>query len=119
MLRMPKTSIRAGWGMYFDHYGEGIVNTFDQNGSFGLSTTLSNPAGTMRPTAAPRFSGISNVPTNAACVQPSTVTYPYAPPGDANCGFAITWGADNKLKTPYSEAMDFSVQREIPGGIHP
>ena len=25
-----KTSIRAGFGMYFDHYGEGIVNTFDQ-----------------------------------------------------------------------------------------
>ena len=67
----------------------------------------------MRPTAAPRFTGISDVPSNALCVQPSTVTYPYAPPGDANCGFAITWGADNKLKTPYAEAMDFSVQREI------
>jgi hypothetical protein len=113
----PKTSIRAGWGMYFDHYGEGIVNTFDQNGSFGLSTTLTNPAGTYETYNAPRFSGISNVPSNAACVQPSTVRYPYAPPGDANCGFAITWGADNKLKTPYAEAMDLSVQREIPGGI--
>ena len=32
-----KTSIRAGFGMYFDHYGEGIVNTFDQFGSFGLT----------------------------------------------------------------------------------
>src|SRR4051812_12226100 len=25
-----KTSIRAGWGIYYDHFGEGIVNTFDQ-----------------------------------------------------------------------------------------
>ncbi len=28
--------------------------------------------------------------------------------------FAITWGLDNHLKTPYSESMDLSVQRELP-----
>jgi hypothetical protein len=33
------------------------------------------------------------------------------------CGFAITWGADNHLKTPYAEAMDFSVQHEVRGGL--
>jgi hypothetical protein len=32
-------------------------------------------------------------------------------------GFAITWGLDSRLKTPYSEAIDFSVQRELPGGF--
>ncbi len=32
-------------------------------------------------------------------------------------GFAITWGIDDRLKTPYSEAIDFSVQRELPGGF--
>ncbi len=31
-----KTSIRAGYGIYYDHFGEGIVNTFDRNGSFWL-----------------------------------------------------------------------------------
>ena len=31
--------------------------------------------------------------------------------------FAITWGADNKLKTPYAEALDFSIQRELKGGV--
>ena len=24
-----KSSIRAGYGLYFDHFGEGVVNTFD------------------------------------------------------------------------------------------
>ena len=113
-----KTSIRAGWGMYFDHYGEGIVNTFDQNGSFGLTTSISNPAGVYTTQTSPRFTGINDVPiSNSPCLQPATITYPYAPPGGANCGFSITWGADNKLKTPYAEAMDFSVQREIRSGF--
>jgi hypothetical protein len=40
-----KSSIRMGAGMYYDHFGEGIVNTFDQEGSFGLSTLLTNTGG--------------------------------------------------------------------------
>ena len=32
-------------------------------------------------------------------------------------GFAITWGIDDRLKTPYSEVVDFSVQRQLPGGF--
>jgi hypothetical protein len=111
-----KTSIRAGFGMYFDHYGEGIVNTFDQFGSFGLSTSISNPAGVYTTENAPRFGGVHNVPPSG-CAQPASVTYPYAAPSDSFCGFAITWGADNHLKTPYAEAMDFSVQREVRGGL--
>ena len=111
-----KTSIRAGFGLYFDHYGEGIVNTFDQNGSFGLNTSISNPAGVYTTENAPRFTGVHNV-TSSGCEQPASVTYPYAAPSDSFCGFAITWGADNKLKTPYGEAMDLSIQREIRGGF--
>lgn len=111
-----KTSIRAGFGLYFDHYGEGIVNTFDQNGSFGLNTSISNPAGVYTTENAPRFTGVHNV-TSSGCEQPASVTYPYTAPSDSFCGFAITWGADNKLKTPYGEAMDLSVQREIRGGF--
>ena len=38
----PAPRIRAGAGMYFDHFGQGIVNSFDQEGSFGL-TNASSP----------------------------------------------------------------------------
>jgi hypothetical protein len=40
-----KSSIRGGYGLYFDHFGEGVVNTFDRQGTLGLSTFLENPAG--------------------------------------------------------------------------
>jgi len=39
-----KSSIRAGFGIVYDHFGEALINTFDQNGTFGLSTSISNPA---------------------------------------------------------------------------
>jgi Carboxypeptidase regulatory-like domain/TonB dependent receptor len=112
-----KTSIRGGFGMYYDHFGQGIVNSFDQLGSFGLTTSITNPAGSYSTDNSPRFTGLHNLPSVGSCALPGTVKYPYTPPTDINCGFAITWGIDDHLRTPYSEAIDFSVQRELPGGF--
>jgi len=110
-----KTSIRAGAGMYFDHFGEGIVNTFDQYGSFGLSTSLTNPSDVYTPETAPRFTGVRNLPgIDVGPAPPSTATFPYTPPENS---FAESFTVDNHMKTPYSETMDFSVQRELPGGF--
>lgn len=109
-----KTSIRGGFGVFYDHYGQGIVNSFDQLGSFGLTTSLQNPAGQQLTSTSPRFTGRQALPSLGLPPAPSTVIYPYAVPGGS---FLITWGVDSKLKTPYSESIDFSVQREIPGGF--
>src|SRR5260370_879785 len=32
-------------------------------------------------------------------------------------GFAIPWGLDNRIKTPYSYTLDFSVGRQLPKGF--
>jgi len=93
-----------------------VVNSFNQLGSFGLTTTVSNPASTYTVDNSPRFTGIHDLPPNA-CAQPQTVTYPYLAPNTIDCGLAITWGIYNRLKTPYSEVVDFSVQRQLPGGF--
>ena len=108
-----KSSIRAGYGLYYDHFGEGVVNTFDRQGSWGLTTTISNPAGVLTVDDSPRFSGLRNVPQSQ--ISPAPHGFPYAPSNDPNTyGLAIAWGIDNHLKTPYSHVVDFSLTRELP-----
>lgn len=112
-----KSSIRLGAGRYYDHFGQGIINTFDRNGSFGLTTTIADAPGTVGPDDAPRYTGINNIPASLTPPGPSG-PFPVVPPtADQLGGFAIYWGADDKLKTPYSWGFDLSFSRELPGGF--
>jgi hypothetical protein len=125
-----KSSVRVGYGMYYDHFGEGIVNSFDQLGSFGLTTSLSNPAGVQTVDGSARFSAINTIPTTSAStsgdcpVAPCplveaapTGSFPVTPPAGLASGYAITWGLDDRLKTPYSHLIDWSITRELPKGF--
>ncbi len=58
----PKTSIRAGFGMYYDHYGEALTSRFSRLGSFGLSSQFSSPASQYNYLTAPRFTGPHDLP---------------------------------------------------------
>jgi len=117
-----KSSIRGGYGIYFDHFGEGIVNSFDKNGSFGLTTQLVNPAGSQDVDCTPRLTSLTTLPpaNTEFCDQqvvgppPSALPSPIVPPTGYDAGsFAIYWGLDDKLKTPYSHVVDFSITREL------
>ncbi len=111
-----RTSIRAGAGIYYDHYGQGLINTFDQNGAFGLSNSVTNPAGVAGYETSSRFTGRHSLPFNNGGF-PANVGFPFTPLTTSTTDFAITWGIDSKLKTPYTEAYDLSIQHEFPGGF--
>jgi hypothetical protein len=119
-----KSSLRGGFGIVYDHFGTALVDTFDQNGSFGLNTIVSNPASVQTIDDSARFSGLNNIPvTNAigqVLLNPApTAPFPYTPPVSTlgNPLQQITFGFDDGLKTPYSETIDLSFTRELPGGF--
>jgi hypothetical protein len=125
-----KTTVRGGVSVVYDRIGSGLLDTFDSSGSFGLATGLSNPAGIETAACAPRLTDMHVIPTtDLGCPAnggvPQTMFVP-APPGKFpqtfpntlnSGGFAITWGLDNSLKTPYSYTLDFSVGRQLPKGF--
>ena len=110
----PKTSVRASFGIYYDHYGESIANIFNQEGSIGLSAGVSNGADELGFENAPRFTAANAIPDIPISGFSTTLTFPNPPPID---GFGIDWGIDNRLKTPYAEAFNASIQHEFPGGF--
>lgn len=105
-----RTSFRGGFGLAFDHFGEGVVDYYDANGAFALSTATTSAYGNVD--TAPRFTGYHAVPLPkvAAAGQNFPVT-----PADQNFSFVRSINAN--IKTPYAETFNFTVQREVSRGL--
>jgi hypothetical protein len=114
--------------MVYDHLGQTLLSTFDQQGSFGMSTTLTNPGGHETVVTAPRLTGLHTIPqTDYGDQNPNNPipvsqifspspggTFPTQFPPNA---FEVYWGMDDKLKTPYSYMLDFSVGHQLQHGF--
>ncbi len=105
-----KSSIRAGFGMFYDLFGQGLIRSADAT-ALGFSTSLQNPANE-KVTTAPRFTGYYNVPASIL-PPPPPGGFPQVQPDI----FQITNGIDDKLKAPYTMNINFSVQREFGHGF--
>ncbi len=106
-----KTAIRAGFGLYYDAFGQSLIRIADAT-SLGFSTTLQN-AGTQPYTTVPRCVRLNQIPSGLL---------PAAPPGGfpqvAPNAFAATSGVDSSIQSPYTMNMDFSIGRDLPHGFH-
>ena len=122
-----KTAVRGGFSMVYDRFGQALVDDFSRFGSFGLSTELSNPAGFVDAFNAPRVTDMHTVPQNDPSGNPyvdynGNPIYVPSPPAKfpetfPTGTFYIGSTIDKGLKTPYAYTIDFSVQRELPGGF--
>jgi hypothetical protein len=112
-----KTTVRLGAGMYYDHFGEGIVSELVNAGSFGLSTSITNPPGQYSVDNSPRLTSITALPPLQGVTIPSVIPYPFIPPNNVNTGLGVAAGVDNQLKTPYTIATNLSIQHQLPHGF--
>src|SRR5580704_12948655 len=127
--RKDQFSIRGGYSIMYDHFGIPIVNSFDQHGSFGLSTDVGDSAGSVTASTAPRYTcliptaGQSCLPQPFPCTSGSSASpgctlfgpepvggFPVTP---SNQEFAINWGLDQTLKTPYSHVYNVTMSRQF------
>jgi hypothetical protein len=109
------TVIRAGFGLVFDNYGLGIANILAAYGSAGLLGQNATGGEWVSVDAAPRFTSLQSLPTFPVVQPPTnTINFPYSPPIGAEGAISV---ADDKSKTPYSYALNLSLQREIRGGF--
>ncbi|MBV9037065.1 MAG: carboxypeptidase regulatory-like domain-containing protein [Acidobacteriaceae bacterium] len=105
-----KSSIRAGFGMFYDLFGQGLIRSADAT-ALGFSTSLTNPANAQSATV-PRFTGYTNVDPSILPPAPKG-GFPQTQPNI----FQITNGVDDKLKAPYTMNINFSYQRDIGHGL--
>ena len=110
-----RTTIRAGWGMFYDLFGQPLVRTFDAS-AFGLATGLTNPSSQVTSITAPRFTGIYNLPSELIRAAPRG-GFPVQHPTSGSGSFAITNSIDDTLRPPYTMNMNLSVGREFRGGL--
>jgi hypothetical protein len=110
----PRTSIRASAGIYFDHFGQALAQNFANEGSLGLSAETTNIPDELGFLNAPRFTAYNEIPNISLQPVSPTITFPYEAPSE---NFNIAWGLDDKLKTPYAEAFNLSLQHQLPAGF--
>jgi hypothetical protein len=107
-----KTTIRAGAGVLYDMFGQGIMRSFDSQ-QLGFSSLLTNPPGQLSVAEMPRFTSFTDFPASITMPAPPA-GFPQVPPKDA---LSIANTVDDTLRPPYSINLNFSVGREFSHGI--
>ncbi len=133
LLGDHKTVIRGGAAIIDDHTVLNALNFLQDQNTWILQNSASTLYGEQGDASAdlatdPRFTGINSLPGGAVAT-PQPITTPYAPyvlpssfgnPYGPVVGLiqnTFNYAIDPNLKTPYSYALSFGFQRELPGGF--
>lgn len=102
--------IRGGAGLVYDRFGSDLVTKFDNAASFGLSEVV-RLGNSVNFATGTRYTGDLPAIPNA-----TVHTFPFTPP-PVNFIGGNYMGIDTDLHAPYSFNANFSVAREMKGGL--
>ena len=105
-----KTSIRGGFGMFYDLFGQSLIRLADAT-ALGFSTQLTNPANADYLTS-PRYISPIDIPSGLLLPAPAG-GFPQTAPNV----FAIAQGLDSALSSPYSMNITFTYSRDLGKGL--
>jgi hypothetical protein len=107
-----KFSIRGGFGLFYDAFGQGLER--DYSNAVGFSTLTQNGPG-QEVANVPRYTGFYNVPFNASLFPPAVPGgFPQTP---AAGGLAQTSTVDSGIRSPYTMSENLTIAREFKGGF--
>lgn len=113
-----KSVIRGGFAMSYDHIGSQLAVSFDLNNTLGFSSSQTIAANTynVSDTPGPLFTGLDqNIRTLPKIVVPGKLTFPLTTPADEDQ--RIEQSLDDTLTTPKNYSWNFSISRELRGGL--
>jgi hypothetical protein len=107
-----RTSIRVGWGIYYDAFGQGLEKLVAN--SVGFATTVASGPNQPIGGGTPLFTGFYNLPPLSTFPTPPAGGFPQT---NAPGSLLQATSFDDQLKAPYTENFNLSVQREFSGGF--
>jgi len=120
-----KTSLRGGFGITNDYFGQALAVGFDLNNSLGYTQVFQVHANTFNisDTPGPLFTNFGQdvrplVPAAGGTV-PTSLQFPAALPvfdGIDNFGEQILQSLDSRLHSPTQYTWNFTVERQVPKG---
>ena len=111
--------IRGGFSMLYDRLGSALAVTYDLNNAYGFAASADINANTynVSDSLAPLFTGYDQSVRDLPGLRiPASITFPLTPPDDS--GLAIQSSFDSTLQTPVNYQLDFSIGRQLPGGLY-
>jgi hypothetical protein len=104
-----RSSIRGGFALTYDHFGSGVIDSYQSNPQSLLSLSQTNLVTYQDINTNPRFTGYHNVPSVPGAT--TALALPYTP---AENPFTFDYSINDKQNTPYAETFNLTVEHQLP-----